>query len=447
MADYFYSRDDQKFGPFTAQKIKELAAQGHISREDTLWTEGWDAWRPAGGVRGVFAEPAAAPAPIALPPGFSAPAGQRKAPAAPQTPHATAQAPTSAARPQAPATPPAPEERKPGEIVRAAAAELGTAFLRKLKGGVASKVNSPQPAADPEHRKRADAVKQAVVEVGTALLIRLRTKFASLSLSVRLLIGATALCLFLELLLGLVGAIRGHNIGGSQSVTNESAGQPPASESAGQRPASANESTSTPANPVQNAFLGDMFGSLNDPHKDPPPIIEAKKAGREVWCLVGWDLHKDSESRDLYAIFWNDKLESVVRVAKAKSDSAALWSSWHADKTIQGPPGTLVMSVAWRGRKDGVGFTITHELVTQIFTGTTDLFSTRTETSEITGGPQGWTETKTFRLQMDGKMTKDWAQAVSRNPSEYHVSDDGRTWTLDKTTYGEGARGGVTRVD
>jgi hypothetical protein len=93
MADqWYFARGKEKFGPFTAAKLKELAAQGRLLPTDMLHKEGMPKWVPASSVKGLFAANSVVKSPPALPtaspPATSPPARQEakpstSAPAAP----------------------------------------------------------------------------------------------------------------------------------------------------------------------------------------------------------------------------------------------------------------------------------------------------------------------------------------------------------------------------
>ena len=67
MADqWFYTRDGQQFGPFSAEQLKQLATSRQLSQTDMLWKDGMKDWAPARAVRGLFPAEAAAPKPPPL---------------------------------------------------------------------------------------------------------------------------------------------------------------------------------------------------------------------------------------------------------------------------------------------------------------------------------------------------------------------------------------------
>jgi hypothetical protein len=68
MAEQWYvARGKEKFGPYTAARLKELAAQGRVLPTDMLHKEGIPKWVPASSVKGLFAPNSAAKAPPPLP--------------------------------------------------------------------------------------------------------------------------------------------------------------------------------------------------------------------------------------------------------------------------------------------------------------------------------------------------------------------------------------------
>ncbi len=53
---WFYTHDSEQQGPVSAAELKELAARGKLSRQDLVWAEGMSEWKPAGRMKGLFAE-------------------------------------------------------------------------------------------------------------------------------------------------------------------------------------------------------------------------------------------------------------------------------------------------------------------------------------------------------------------------------------------------------
>jgi hypothetical protein len=51
---WYYSHKDEKSGPYTSSKIKELAQKGEIDYFDLIWREGLDNWVEARSIEGLF---------------------------------------------------------------------------------------------------------------------------------------------------------------------------------------------------------------------------------------------------------------------------------------------------------------------------------------------------------------------------------------------------------
>jgi hypothetical protein len=86
MAGWFYAHGDNKLGPFSGDRLKELAAAGEILPTDTVWRDGTVAGVAANLVKNLFAAPAAAIALVAEPP----PPQKTKAPDRPKRGSASA---------------------------------------------------------------------------------------------------------------------------------------------------------------------------------------------------------------------------------------------------------------------------------------------------------------------------------------------------------------------
>lgn len=57
MQTWYYSNNGQQHGPVSLDELKALASKGTLDRHrDLAWTEGMNAWVPAGEVSGLFAE-------------------------------------------------------------------------------------------------------------------------------------------------------------------------------------------------------------------------------------------------------------------------------------------------------------------------------------------------------------------------------------------------------
>lgn len=54
-AVWFYAQGDEEHGPVTAVQLRALAEQGSLRPSDLVWKEGMEEWKPANGVRGLFA--------------------------------------------------------------------------------------------------------------------------------------------------------------------------------------------------------------------------------------------------------------------------------------------------------------------------------------------------------------------------------------------------------
>lgn len=53
---WFYTADEERKGPVSADDLKQLAEAGKLSPSDFVWKEGMDDWRPASQVKGLFAD-------------------------------------------------------------------------------------------------------------------------------------------------------------------------------------------------------------------------------------------------------------------------------------------------------------------------------------------------------------------------------------------------------
>ena len=52
--EWHYAKNNQQFGPVSAAELKQLASSGELASSDLIWKEGWDDWRAAGTVKGLF---------------------------------------------------------------------------------------------------------------------------------------------------------------------------------------------------------------------------------------------------------------------------------------------------------------------------------------------------------------------------------------------------------
>jgi len=50
---WWYSKNDERFGPHTAVELKEIAATGQITATDMVWKEGLPNWLPASKIKGL----------------------------------------------------------------------------------------------------------------------------------------------------------------------------------------------------------------------------------------------------------------------------------------------------------------------------------------------------------------------------------------------------------
>ena len=54
MAEWYYRRDNQRFGPVNTSELKRLAACGELLPTDVIWKGGLEAWVPASKAKGLF---------------------------------------------------------------------------------------------------------------------------------------------------------------------------------------------------------------------------------------------------------------------------------------------------------------------------------------------------------------------------------------------------------
>jgi hypothetical protein len=52
--EWFYSKGDEKHGPLSTSDLKSLAESGALSADDLVWKDGFAQWQPASKVRGLF---------------------------------------------------------------------------------------------------------------------------------------------------------------------------------------------------------------------------------------------------------------------------------------------------------------------------------------------------------------------------------------------------------
>ncbi len=68
MAGWYYAHGDDKLGPFSGDRLKELAAAGAILPTDTVWRDGTATGVAANLVKNLFAPPVVAIVVVAEPP-------------------------------------------------------------------------------------------------------------------------------------------------------------------------------------------------------------------------------------------------------------------------------------------------------------------------------------------------------------------------------------------
>lgn len=61
--EWYYTRDQQQYGPFEFNDLVEMSQKGVLARHDLLWKEGMANWQPAETIHGLFTAPSA-PEPI-----------------------------------------------------------------------------------------------------------------------------------------------------------------------------------------------------------------------------------------------------------------------------------------------------------------------------------------------------------------------------------------------
>lgn len=60
---WYYGQNGDQFGPFTREKLQELAAAGILRSYDLVWCEGMTEWEPAERISALFPAPAFAASP------------------------------------------------------------------------------------------------------------------------------------------------------------------------------------------------------------------------------------------------------------------------------------------------------------------------------------------------------------------------------------------------
>ena len=59
--EWHYARGGQQLGPVSSAKLKHLASTGQLSATDLIWKDGWEDWREAASIKGLFQEPVPVP--------------------------------------------------------------------------------------------------------------------------------------------------------------------------------------------------------------------------------------------------------------------------------------------------------------------------------------------------------------------------------------------------
>ncbi len=79
-ANWFYTSKDEEFGPVDSGRLRELAREGTITREDEVWREGLNDWISATRVDGLFDSSPTAPPVVRTTPPPHTPARQQSTP-------------------------------------------------------------------------------------------------------------------------------------------------------------------------------------------------------------------------------------------------------------------------------------------------------------------------------------------------------------------------------
>lgn len=53
--EWYYANGNEQIGPVSESVLKSLARSGELTAKDLVWNEGMAAWKPAGGIEGLFA--------------------------------------------------------------------------------------------------------------------------------------------------------------------------------------------------------------------------------------------------------------------------------------------------------------------------------------------------------------------------------------------------------
>lgn len=54
--EWYYTCNSEQVGPVSAADLKRLASTGQLAHSDLIWKEGWEEWKPAGAIKGLFAD-------------------------------------------------------------------------------------------------------------------------------------------------------------------------------------------------------------------------------------------------------------------------------------------------------------------------------------------------------------------------------------------------------
>jgi hypothetical protein len=52
--EWYYASGDEKIGPLTREELQEHADSGRLTREDLVWRDGLEEWKPASSLKGLF---------------------------------------------------------------------------------------------------------------------------------------------------------------------------------------------------------------------------------------------------------------------------------------------------------------------------------------------------------------------------------------------------------
>jgi len=72
MSKFYVSRNQQKFGPYTSEQLRQLAASGQITQDEMVSQEGGSQWVAASCIRGLFSTVQVLPA-SPIPPAAASP--------------------------------------------------------------------------------------------------------------------------------------------------------------------------------------------------------------------------------------------------------------------------------------------------------------------------------------------------------------------------------------